>query len=205
MPQPSSGYGPRKLFGRSFHHGNDFSAPENSPVYVNKPITVTSVKKEGGYGNTVRGTDAQGNEYILGHLNSVPEGVKPGATIQPGQPIAYTGNTGDSTGAHLHYEVRKNGKPFDPKNVDSSTGKPFTDNMSFESNGTGLINSTPRPDKNKRPGTEFPPKSSPGQVTAPGAAQQPSSKPNQGNRPPKITNFRTSINPVLKYDDDTSN
>lgn len=62
----------------------------------------------GGYGNVVAIKDSSGNVHVYGHLDSVS--VKKGQKISSGVLLGKSGNTGRSTGAHLHYEVRKKGQ-----------------------------------------------------------------------------------------------
>lgn len=142
----SSYYGPRDLFGRSFHHGIDYATPIGSPIYANKELTVTFAGSQTGYGNVVYARDNVGTEYRFGHLDSIPAETKVGSTLAPGTKIAYTGNTGDSTGAHLHYEVRRGGKSVDPlTTIDPSTGKPYENNATFEPGKPSMRNSTASP------------------------------------------------------------
>ena len=51
---------------------------------------------------------------VYGHLSAFAPGISPGVTVQRGQVIGFVGNTGRSTGAHLHYEIQINGRPIDP-------------------------------------------------------------------------------------------
>jgi len=138
MARVTSKYGPRTdpVTGEpAFHHGIDYATPVGTPIYANQPMTVTKVGYEPGYGKYVYAKDANGNEHRYGHLDS--QNVKPGDTINPGDKIANTGNTGKSTGPHLHYEVRKpDGNSVDPQSVDPATGKPYTDSGGFEKGKT---------------------------------------------------------------------
>ena len=122
MGRISSYFGKREsLNGRTQHDGLDFPAPVGSPIYSNKELTVLQSKTETGYGNIVMARDNAGNIYKFAHLDSVPENIKPGAKIQPGEQIAWTGISGvekdgkqTSTGAHLHYEVIYKGGKVNP-------------------------------------------------------------------------------------------
>jgi len=66
----------------------------------------------GGYGNIVQINHGNGIDTIYGHNSQIA--VKVGQSVRKGQVISYVGSTGKSTGPHLHYEVRVNGKAVDP-------------------------------------------------------------------------------------------
>jgi hypothetical protein len=159
MGPPSSGWGNRKMNGRTFHHGTDFPAPIGSPVYTNKPLTVTQATVQTGYGNVVYAVDAQGTEYRFAHLDGFAGGIKPGSVIPAGGQVGYTGISGTekdgsqtSTGAHLHYEVRRGGQSVDPMTtIDPTTGKPYVNNASFAQDGSSLRSSIPKKDPNYKP------------------------------------------------------
>lgn len=163
MARVTSGYGWRTdpVNGkRAFHHGIDYSTPVGTPIYANQPMTVTRVGYEPGYGKYVYAKDASGNEHRYGHLDS--QNVKVGDTVNPGDKIANTGNTGKSTGPHLHYEVRKpDGNSVDPQGIDPATGKPYTASGGFEKGKTmdgSDANKEPNYKPNQpNPGTNPPP------------------------------------------------
>lgn len=146
--------------GHQHHSGCDFAAPKGTPLYANKDLTVVkSEYNNGGYGNMVVAQDANGNKYTFAHLNN--RDVKAGQTIKAGDQIGNTGNTGKSTGPHLHYEVTNaNGKKIDPQSTDPSTGKPYTDSAGFEK-GKGLNGSNAKADPNTKPATGNPPPPAP--------------------------------------------
>jgi murein DD-endopeptidase MepM/ murein hydrolase activator NlpD len=208
MATETSQYGPRSLFGRNFHHGIDYRAPVGAPVYTNQPVTVTHTGYQKGYGNVVYAKDAAGNEYRYGHLDSIPPGVAPGKTLQPGDQIATTGNTGQSTGAHLHYEVRKpDGSSVNPKDINPATGKPYTHAATFEQGKESLGASSPtkdpaykpngKPDtRSVNPGKPNTAPSQPGTVT-PGV-----SAPAAAKKKNNAVNTIISINPVLRLGDE---
>lgn len=95
------------------HTGMDFTAPSGTPVYatgngkVIRPSRGTS-----GYGIVCIIDHGYGYETLYGHLSKMI--VKPGQTVKRGEIIGYVGNTGSSTGPHLHYEVIKNGQKINP-------------------------------------------------------------------------------------------
>lgn len=89
----------------------DIPVPTGTPVYAVTRGTVGYIGS--GYGNGITLTDAAGTTYIYGHLDS--RGVAAGTTVSPGQYLGESGNTGNSTGPHLHFEIRVNGTKHCPQ------------------------------------------------------------------------------------------
>lgn len=118
LRQMASGYGRRvdPVYGTArFHEGMDFSAPIGTPVYATGDGTVkVAGRGQSGYGNMV--DIDHGYNYLTryAHLSEVL--VKPGQQVKRGDLIGKVGNTGKSTGPHLHYEVRFKGAPQNPVN-----------------------------------------------------------------------------------------
>lgn len=110
----TSGFGWRDLGGRSdFHPGIDIGVPIGTPVYAtNNGVVVEAGWNSGGYGNWVMIDNGNGVETIFGHLSEVD--VHSGQIVAKGDEIGRSGDTGNSTGPHLHYEVRVNGTPVSP-------------------------------------------------------------------------------------------
>ena len=97
----------------SFHPGMDFTAAVGTEIYATASGTVELMKTEPwGYGNHIVINHGTGYTTLYGHLSRTI--VKPGQKITRGQLIGYVGNTGRSTGSHLHYEVRKFNNPLNP-------------------------------------------------------------------------------------------
>jgi murein DD-endopeptidase MepM/ murein hydrolase activator NlpD len=95
-----------------FHSGIDLAAPIDTPVYAATAGTVLLQRQRGGYGlYIVVSRDAHFNT-LYGHLDWPL--VQQGDVVAAGQPIALLGSTGNSTGPHLHFEVRIAGVPVDP-------------------------------------------------------------------------------------------
>jgi len=95
------------------HTGIDFSAPIGTPIYATGDGVVEHLKnKMTGYGKVMMINHGFGYESLYAHMSKIF--VKPGEKVKRGQIIGYVGNTGRSTGPHLHYEIRKNGKPVNP-------------------------------------------------------------------------------------------
>lgn len=105
----TSGFGPR--WGRQ-HAGIDMAAPTGTPIYASGEGVVTFAGWQRGYGNVIKLQHALGIETLYPHLSRI--GVKTGQKVSRGARIGDMGNTGRSTGPHLHYEVRVNGKAVNP-------------------------------------------------------------------------------------------
>jgi hypothetical protein len=99
------------------HQGVDYGAPSGTKVAAIADGTVTKAGRSGGYGNLVEIRHAGGLSSRYGHLSGYGPGVRSGRSIRQGQTIGYVGSTGYSTGPHLHFEVRRNGKPVNPLKV----------------------------------------------------------------------------------------
>lgn len=113
----SSGFGPRKspTKGASSNHpGIDWSTPVGTSVVASCGGTVTKAGWASGYGYCVFISHEDGKETRYGHLSKVL--VKAGQKVKQGEKIALSGNTGVSTGPHLHFEIRVGGKPVNPLN-----------------------------------------------------------------------------------------
>jgi len=96
-----------------FHSGLDIPNPIGTPVYAPADGVVDFVGQSNGNGQTVLLDHGQGIITQYAHLSKT--NVKKGEAVRKGQQIANVGNTGKSTSAHLHYEVRVNGVPVDPR------------------------------------------------------------------------------------------
>jgi len=111
----ASGYGVRidPIYGTPrFHAGMDFSANIGTPVYATGDGNVIHVDWKQGYGKCVIIDHGYGYKTLYAHLNEY--NVRVGQQVTRGQQIAEVGNTGKSTGAHLHYEVRVKDQPDNP-------------------------------------------------------------------------------------------
>jgi len=112
----SSGFGYRRdpfTKKRAFHNGLDIIAPRGREVRATGEGIVTRAMRTGALGNAVYVSHGYGITTRYGHLSRIA--VKPGQTVARGDVIGYVGNSGRSTGNHLHYEVRVDGKPVDPR------------------------------------------------------------------------------------------
>lgn len=111
----TSGFGYRrdpKTGGRRMHKGSDFAGAHGTNIYATADGVVTKAGWSSGYGKLVTIQHAFGIETKYAHNSNLR--VKVGQRVSRGDHIADMGNTGRSTGTHLHYEVRVNGKPVNP-------------------------------------------------------------------------------------------
>jgi murein DD-endopeptidase MepM/ murein hydrolase activator NlpD len=98
---------------RDFHHGLDIGAKTGSPVKATADGKVTVASKQGSLGNLVIIDHGHGMLTHYGHLNKIL--INRGDIVKRGDIIGEVGNTGRSTGSHLHYEVHLNGVPVNPQ------------------------------------------------------------------------------------------
>jgi hypothetical protein len=94
------------------HQGIDVAAPKGTPVFASGDGVVKKAAFEEGWGNLVVVEHEDGYTTFYAHLDEI--GTETGAVVNQGEVIGVVGNTGQSTGSHLHYEVRKNGLPVNP-------------------------------------------------------------------------------------------
>jgi len=97
----------------AFHEGLDFTASIGTPIYAAAGGIVTAVEEAPDYGKFVKIDHGSGIETRYAHTSMIL--VKVGDIVKQGQLIAKVGNTGRSTGPHLHFEVRLNGEALDPR------------------------------------------------------------------------------------------
>ncbi len=113
----SSGFGYRS-FDNSFHKGTDMAAPEGTPYYAAADGTVMYATNDGGYnggaGNWV--VISHGTGIVTKYMHSSATFVRPGDYVTRGQNIGTVGNTGQSFGAHLHFQVEVDGVAVNPHN-----------------------------------------------------------------------------------------
>ena len=117
LKRVASGYGMRidpVYHVRKFHQGMDFTAPTGTEVFATGNAKVEFAGWKQGYGNTVILDHGYGYKTLYAHLYKIL--VRKGQKVRRSDIIALVGNTGKSTGPHLHYEVRLNNKPVDPRN-----------------------------------------------------------------------------------------
>jgi murein DD-endopeptidase MepM/ murein hydrolase activator NlpD len=99
---------------KQFHYGMDFTASIGTKIYATGDGVVKDVQSiGGGYGRWVLIDHGFGYETLYGHMNGF--NVKVGDHVKRGSVIGFVGNSGTSTGPHVHYEVHKNGEPVNPQ------------------------------------------------------------------------------------------
>ena len=117
LKRVASGYGMRidpVYHVRRFHQGMDFTAPTGTEIFATGNAKVEFAGWKQGYGNTVILDHGYGYKTLYAHLYKIL--VRQGQRVRRSDVIALVGNTGKSTGPHLHYEVRLNGRAVDPRN-----------------------------------------------------------------------------------------
>ncbi len=122
----SSGFGMRNhpVLGFSkMHKGVDFATPIGTPVYAAGDGVVEKAGPWSSYGNylRIRHTDSYATAY--GHLSGYARGMHAGSRARQGQVVAYSGNTGRTTGPHLHYEVLVSGVQVNPLKIKMPSGR----------------------------------------------------------------------------------
>jgi murein DD-endopeptidase MepM/ murein hydrolase activator NlpD len=125
----TSGFGTRRhpvLRKMMLHSGTDFAAPSGTPIYAAGDGVVTKTGRFGGYGNYLRIRHDRVFETAYGHLRSFAKGMRPGLRVKKGELIGYVGNTGRSTGNHLHFEVIQRGKAVNSERVKLPSGGGLT-------------------------------------------------------------------------------
>lgn len=96
------------------HTGTDIAAPNGTPIKAVANGTVTFAERNGSYGNLIKITHENGVETWYGHCSQLYATV--GQQVKAGDVIAAVGSTGNSTGPHLHLEIRVNGVAYNPQN-----------------------------------------------------------------------------------------
>ncbi|WP_312404986.1 M23 family metallopeptidase [Rhizobium sp.] len=123
----TSGFGMRShpILGRALMHtGTDWAAPRGTPIIATGNGVVEKAGWDsGGYGNQTLIRHANGYVSSYNHQSAIARGVREGAKVTQGQVIGYVGSTGQSTGAHLHYELIVNGTKVDAMKVRLPGGK----------------------------------------------------------------------------------
>ena len=105
------------------HKGIDFGVPVGTPVMASGTGTVKIAGRSNGYGNYMRVDMGNGYGFAYGHLSRFAPGIHPGSHVHQGEIVAYSGNTGLSTGPHLHYEILVHNEQVNPLKVKVAQGR----------------------------------------------------------------------------------
>jgi murein DD-endopeptidase MepM/ murein hydrolase activator NlpD len=121
-----SGFGSRRhpILGYvKMHTGVDWATPYGTPIFASGNGVVEKAGWEGGYGKYVRLKHNNGYETAYAHMSAFAKGMEPGKRVRQGQVIGFVGSTGQSTGAHVHYEILVNGRFVDPMRIKLPRGR----------------------------------------------------------------------------------
>jgi murein DD-endopeptidase MepM/ murein hydrolase activator NlpD len=121
-----SGFGPRKhpILGYVRQHtGVDWAESTGAPIFAAGNGTVLKAEWDSGYGRRVEIQHLNGYVTAYSHMSGFARGIQAGTKVRQGQVIGYVGNTGLSTGPHLHYEVTINGNFVDPMRIRLPRGR----------------------------------------------------------------------------------
>src|SRR6202012_77062 len=121
-----SGFGSRKhpILGYvRMHTGVDWATAYGTPIFASGNGTVEVAGWEGGYGKYVKLKHNNGYETAYGHMAACAKGLGVGKQVRQGQVIGFVGSTGQSTGAHVHYEILVNGRFVDPMRIKLPRGR----------------------------------------------------------------------------------
>ncbi len=132
-----SGFGIRRhpiLGYTKVHTGVDWAAPTGTPIYAAGNGVIEKEGWESGYGKFILLKHNNGYETAYGHMSAYARGVEEGKRVRQGQVIGFVGSTGLSTGSHVHYEIRVNGRFVDPMRIKLPRGRELSGPMmaSFE-------------------------------------------------------------------------
>ena len=122
----TSGFGMRfhPVLGYSrMHKGVDFGVPIGTPVMAAGAGTIAFIGWSNGYGRFVKINHGSGFSTGYGHLSRFSPGLHVGSKVRQAQVVAYSGNTGMSTGPHLHYEIAQNNQQVNPLKVKMAQGR----------------------------------------------------------------------------------
>ncbi len=132
-----SGFGSRRhpILGYvKMHTGVDWATAYGTPIFASGNGVVEVAGWEGGYGKYVKLKHNNGYETAYGHMSAFAKGLEVGKRVRQGQVIGFVGSTGQSTGAHVHYEILVNGRFVDPMRIKLPRGRSLDGPMltSFE-------------------------------------------------------------------------
>jgi murein DD-endopeptidase MepM/ murein hydrolase activator NlpD len=121
-----SGFGLRRhpiLGYTKMHTGVDWAAPTGTPIYAAGNGVIEKEGWESGYGKFILLRHNNGYETAYGHMSAYAKGTHEGEHVRQGQVIGFVGSTGLSTGSHVHFEIRVNGRFVDPMRIKLPQGR----------------------------------------------------------------------------------
>jgi murein DD-endopeptidase MepM/ murein hydrolase activator NlpD len=121
-----SGFGIRRhpiLGYTKMHTGVDWAAPTGTPIFAAGNGVVEKEGWESGYGKFILLRHNNGYETAYGHMSAYAKGLEEGKRVHQGQVIGFVGSTGLSTGSHVHFEIRVNGRFVDPMRIKLPRGR----------------------------------------------------------------------------------
>jgi murein DD-endopeptidase MepM/ murein hydrolase activator NlpD len=127
-----SGFGSRRhpILGYvKMHTGVDWATAYGTPIFASGNGVVETAGWEGGYGKYVKLKHNNGYETAYGHMSAFAKGLEVGKRVRQGQVIGFVGSTGQSTGAHVHYEILVNGRFVDPMRIKLPRGRSLEGTM----------------------------------------------------------------------------
>ena len=125
------------------HLGTDFAAPTGRNIYAAGDGRIEFAGNKGGYGKTIIINHQNGYKTLYAHQNAFAKGIRQGKNIKKGEHIGYVGNTGLSSGPHLHLGLYRNGTAIDPLTVINKPkleGLDPKDKKTFLANTQNIIN-----------------------------------------------------------------
>lgn len=151
--------------GGRLHEGVDIAAPAGTHVTATLPGVVTRTGMSLSYGRFIEVKHEDGLVSFYAHLSGTAKGLKAGSSVAAGQTIAYVGGSGRSTGSHLHFEIRQNGRPMNPalfigRSFASADLLPVKDALKVGRTRVAVVSSWPASVRaaasNSRPGKDGP-------------------------------------------------
>ncbi len=112
---------------RKAHKGTDFAARRGTKIRATSDGIIRSVGTQRGYGRTVVIQHGKKFASLYAHMKGYKKGMRAGAKVSQGDVIGYVGSSGWATGPHVHYEIRRNGRPVNPLTVKLPQAAPLTD------------------------------------------------------------------------------
>jgi murein DD-endopeptidase MepM/ murein hydrolase activator NlpD len=107
------------------HLGVDYAAPYGTPVWSVSDGQVVKLGRMGGMGKTIKVEHANGYISTYGHLQRYADGLRVGSRVKRKQVVGFVGSTGLATGPHVHYDLKKDGKPVNPNRLRTPPAKPI--------------------------------------------------------------------------------